>query len=264
MSEAHARSIEILGIPFAERSLATAADEVLCAVVRGEHGHVCVANADMFTRALRMPRLRSAMKGALLVVSDGVPLIWLQRRLGMRLAERVYGPDFMAELCRRAQSAKVPVFFFGGTPELLQSLRALLAQRFPELLVAGSIAPPMLPQDAPFDPECISTLRQSGARLIFVGLGCPKQELWMQTHAPSVDAVMIGVGQAFSQLAGTISRAPAWMQRCGLEWVFRLVQEPRRLWKRYLVGNTIFVVVAGVTLLRHYLGQLRPSRKRND
>ena len=259
MSQARGREMEVFGIPLAERSLAAAADDIFSALARGERGHVCIANADMFTRAMRMPRLRSAMKSARLVVSDGMPLVWLQRRLGMQSAERVYGPDFMAELCRRAQFDKVPVFFYGGTDEILAGLTAALHQRYPQLRVAGSIAPPMLPADPPLDPPCISTIRNSGSRLIFVGLGCPKQELWMLTHGEQLDAIVIGVGLAFAQLAGTVPRAPAWMQRSGLEWVFRLSQEPKRLWKRYLIGNTVFVAVALAALFGHYVRRLRPS-----
>lgn len=250
-------SVEIFGIVFSAGSLEAAADETLRAVANGERGHICIANADMFTRAMRMPRLRSAMNSARLVVSDGVPLVWLQKRLGMHSAQRVYGPDFMAELCRRAQFDKVPVFFYGGTDEILGRLLICLHQRYPGLRVAGSIAPPMLPTDPPFDPSCVSGMRESGARLIFVGLGCPKQELWMLTHGSQLDAIVVGVGLAFAQLAGKVPRAPAWMQRCGLEWVFRLSREPGRLWKRYLIGNTLFVGLAATALLKRYS---RPSR----
>ncbi|HKQ25455.1 MAG TPA: WecB/TagA/CpsF family glycosyltransferase [Burkholderiales bacterium] len=252
-------SKEIFGVPFSATSLAMATDEVMSAIRNREWGHVCIANADMFTRAIRMPRLKAAMQSARLVVADGVPLIWLQRRLGMKSAERVYGPDFMAELCRRAEVEKVPVFFYGGADDLLNDLTASLRKRYPDLFIAGSVAPPLLPQDPPLDPLCISMLKQSGARLIFVGLGCPKQELWMYVHGEPLHAVLIGVGQAFSQLAGKMPSAPAWMQRAGLEWCFRLAQEPRRLWKRYLVGNTIFMAVAVAALIQNYAGRLVSS-----
>ena len=249
--------IELFGITFSALPLTAAVDEVLSAIRGGERGHVCVANVDMFTRAVRMPRLRSAMRSARLVVADGMPLIWLERRLGMKTAGRVYGPDFMSDLCRQAQVDRIPVFLYGGTDELLQNLIRVLLQMYPDLNIVGSVAPPMLPPDPPVDPEIASVICKSGARLVFVGLGCPKQELWMYSHCDHLDALTIGVGQAFAQLAGTQPRAPAWMQHSGLEWCFRLAKEPGRLWKRYLIGNTFFVFLAASALLRSYSRRLR-------
>jgi N-acetylglucosaminyldiphosphoundecaprenol N-acetyl-beta-D-mannosaminyltransferase len=253
-------TLEILGIAFSTGSMNAATDELVRAVINGERGHVCVANVDMFTRAIRTPRLRAVMNSARLVVSDGMPLIWLQRRLGMD-TERVYGPDFMVQLCRRAQGDQIPVFLYGGSDGLLLQLTKTLKRSYPDLRIVGGIAPPMLPQEPPLDVELAMSIRRSGARLVFVGLGCPKQEFWMQTHGEHIDAVMIGVGLAFAQIAGAEPRAPSWMQRCGMEWIFRLLREPRRLWKRYLIGNTIFVAVATVALIGHYARRLRPPTR---
>ena len=253
------RTIEIFGIAFSTGSLGTAVDELLRAVKTGNRGHVCIANADMLTRAMRTPRLRAVMNSARMVVTDGVPLVWLQRRLGMRSAQRIYGPDFMAELCRRTQVDRIPVFLYGGSDDLLERLGISLNRKYPDLRIVGSVAPPMLPQDPPLDTALASLIGRSGARLVFVGLGCPKQEFWMHTHAKHVDALMVGVGQAFAQLAGVEPRAPAWMQRSGLEWVFRLTREPGRLWKRYLIGNALFVGLAAIALWQKYTRFLRGS-----
>jgi N-acetylglucosaminyldiphosphoundecaprenol N-acetyl-beta-D-mannosaminyltransferase len=233
---------ELFGIRVDVGTMTRAVEAIGAQSAEGRGGLVCVCNVDMLTRARRTPRLEALMRGAVAVVSDGMPVVWgLQRRRGHPEAERVYGPGLVWALCERAARTGDPVFFYGGTPEELELMRARLLRRLPELRIAGMISPPMLPTEPPFDAAIVEHINASGARLCFVGLGCPKQEFWMDAHQRALKAVSIGVGLAFAMIAGTKSQAPTWMREHGLEWLYRLGQEPRRLWRRYLVGNSLFI-----------------------
>lgn len=231
----------LFGVRVCASDPASAVKYVLERARRSERGLVCVANVDMVTRARRDTKLRKAMQAAALVVSDGMPIVWMLRKLGFSRADRVYGPDFMLRLCRECARTRVPVFLYGGSEEEISALRAVLDRELPALQIAGAISPPLLPADPPADLAVASAINASGAKVVFVGLGCPKQEYWMLNHAEHVDAITVGVGYAFAQIAGLKSRAPDWMSRRGLEWIYRLGQEPRRLWRRYLIGNSLFV-----------------------
>lgn len=205
-------------------------------------GLVCVANVDMLTRAKRTPRLAALMQGAVAVVTDGMPLVWALRRLHRQdAARRVYGPGLVLAVCEAASQRGQSVFLYGGTPEELLLMQDNLLSRTPGLQIAGAVSPPMLATEPAFDAAIVEHINNSGAAVVFVGLGCPKQEFWMDTHQHQLHAVCIGVGLAFALIAGTKSQAPAWMRENGLEWLYRLCQEPGRLWKRYLVGNSLFV-----------------------
>lgn len=219
-----------------------AAESVLNSARDQLGGVVCVANVDMVTRARRDPALAALMQSARHVFTDGMPLVWvLQRWLGQPWAQRVYGPDLMSDTCALCEQHGLSVFLLGGTPHELQMLKTAMASRWPRLQIAGAISPPQLPERPPRDPLVLREVQRSGAAVLLVGLGCPKQEHWMAAHAADLSCVCVGVGLAFAQIAGLKTRAPAWMQAHGLEWVFRLWQEPGRLWRRYLVGNARFV-----------------------
>ncbi|MBY0366149.1 MAG: WecB/TagA/CpsF family glycosyltransferase [Burkholderiaceae bacterium] len=205
-------------------------------------GLVCVANVDMLTRAKRTPRLAGLMREAVAVVTDGMPLVWALKRLHRQdRARRVYGPGLVWAVCEAAAGRGQPVFLYGGTPDELRLMQARLLEKIPGLRIAGAVSPPMLPAEPPFDAAIVDTINRSGAEIVFVGLGCPKQEFWMEAHQRHLNAVSIGVGLAFALIAGTKSQAPRWMRDHGLEWLYRLCQEPGRLWRRYLVGNTLFI-----------------------
>lgn len=208
---------------------------------RQRGGVVCVSNVDMVTRAVADSKLAGVMKQAFMVVTDGMPLVWVLRARGQPDAQRVYGPELMWQLCGAAAGAGLPVYLFGGSETELTALQRKLQAAIPTLCIAGAESPPMLPADPPFDAAVVARINTSGARLVFVGLGCPKQEYWMGNHAAQLHAVSVGVGLAFAQIAGLKRAAPQWMSRSGLEWLFRLGQEPRRLWRRYLVGNSKFM-----------------------
>jgi N-acetylglucosaminyldiphosphoundecaprenol N-acetyl-beta-D-mannosaminyltransferase len=240
----------LFGIRVCAGSMASATDAIIRHAKAGRGGMVCVANVDMVTRAKQTPRLKRIMAAATLVVTDGMPLVWALRKLnGLTQTERVNGPLLTLKLCARAEAEGLPVFFYGGTPSELERMLDNLRQRFPALQIAGAVSPPMLPSEPPLDERVVEVMNESGAGIVFVGLGCPKQEFWMEAHRETLKAIAIGVGFAFALIAGTKKEAPHWMQRNGLEWLFRLCQEPGRLWKRYLVGNSYFIAYVLADLL---------------
>lgn len=208
---------------------------------RGEY--VCVANVHMVMEAYDAPEFAAIVGGAALVVPDGMPLVWWLRARGHRRATRVRGPTLVQHLAARAARDSIPIALYGGAPDALRDLDAELKRRFPGLEIAAAISPPFRPLDETERQGFEQTLRESGARLVLVGLGCPKQERWMGRNAVHIPAVSVGVGAAFDMISGRMLEAPAWMQRAGLEWLFRFMQEPRRLWRRYLILNARFALL---------------------
>ncbi|WP_461096094.1 WecB/TagA/CpsF family glycosyltransferase [Spirosoma luteolum] len=216
---------------------------------RREARSVCFANVHMTVEATQDPRFAEAVNGADWVLTDGMPLTWfINRQYGIR-QERVAGIDMLPDLVRRAAETGLSVFFFGSTPEVLDQTVAVCRARHPQLTIAGTLSPPFRPLTDAEDEAMAATIRASGAQLVFVALGCPRQEYWMARMRHRIPAVLLGIGGALPILAGTVSRSPGWMQRNGLEWVYRLAMEPRRLFRRYAVTNTLFVLKAGRQLL---------------
>jgi N-acetylglucosaminyldiphosphoundecaprenol N-acetyl-beta-D-mannosaminyltransferase len=213
-------------------------------------GRTCVATVHMVMESYDDPELRSLVNGAELVTSDGVPLVWALRALGLPHAERVYGPDLTPIVCREAARRKVPVGFYGGRPETLPDLVRALLGDIPELDVVFTHSPPYRALSEREDAEICSAIAESGAGVLFVGLGCPKQERWMAAHRERLPCAMVGVGAAFDFLSGAKRQAPAVLQRAGLEWLFRLLCEPRRLARRYAVQNPRFIYYFARQLLR--------------
>jgi N-acetylglucosaminyldiphosphoundecaprenol N-acetyl-beta-D-mannosaminyltransferase len=234
----------ILGIGVDATSYQDATARVMEWARRGESRVVCLGVVASVMEARESPRYRAALDQADLVTPDGMPLVWMLRWLGEKPATRVYGPDLTLKVLRAAEEARVAVGFYGSSEEVLRSLLANLRQRFPGLLVSFHQAPPFRPLSQREDEDAVSAIRESGTRILFVGLGGAKQDLWMTEHRAQVPAVMLGVGAAFDFLAGTKPQAPRWMQNAGLEWLFRLSTEPRRLWRRYLRHNPRFAFLA--------------------
>ncbi|HEV2172749.1 MAG TPA: WecB/TagA/CpsF family glycosyltransferase, partial [Nitrospira sp.] len=189
------------------------------------------------------PAFRFKLNAADMVNPDGMPLVWALRALGEQKATRVYGPDATEIILESAESAGVPVGFYGGSEATLGKLLAEVRRRYPGLQVVFTMSPPFRVLDAAEDEEITRRIGESGARMLFVGLGCPKQEHWIMEHRGRVPAVMLGVGAAFDFFAGSKPQAPRWMMRNGLEWVFRLASEPRRLAGRYFKHNPRFVAL---------------------
>jgi len=208
----------------------------------------CLANVHLIMEAWDDPGYRAVINGADLVAPDGMPLVWLLRGRGHALFDRVYGPALMQRVLAEAAAHALPVGFLGSKPAVLSALLHRLSLTYPELDVAFYHSPPFRPLNPEEDRTLVAKINASGCRILFVGLGCPKQERWMAAHAlgseHAVRCVMLGVGAAFDFIAGSLPQAPAWIQRRGLEWLFRLACEPRRLWWRYLKHNPRFFVLA--------------------
>ena len=215
-----------------------------------ESRYVCLCNVHSVVTARRSPEFCRILNEADLATPDGMPLAWCLQYSGFPEQPRINGPDLFWELCRYCARHGVPIFLYGGTDHSLALLRSRLAAALPELPLAGSHSPPFRDLTNPEEREVAARINASGARIVFVGLGCPKQEVWMARQRGRIKAVMIGVGAAFDFHAGVVKRAPRWMQNSGLEWLYRFAAEPRRLWQRYLVTNSLFACYLALQLAR--------------
>lgn len=207
-----------------------------------ESRYVCVVNVHSVVTASRDASFMKVLNGADMTTPDGAPVAWSLRMAGFHGQRRINGPDLMHRYLAEAERRNQSVFFYGSTSDTLERLRTSLLQSFPKLRIAGTASPPFRALTPEEDKAYVEQINASGAAVVFVGLGCPKQEQWMADHRGRVQCVMVGVGAAFDYSAGTVKRAPRWMQHAGLEWLFRLCSEPRRLARRYLVTNSLFVL----------------------
>lgn len=206
------------------------------------HHYVCVTGVHGLVESQRSPELRRIHNESGLTVTDGMPLAWVGRLMGLVQARRVYGPDLFLELCQRAQEKQYRVFLYGTTDKTLKKLKEKLKQKFPDILIVGEYAPPFGTISLRRERKIRGIVNRARPHMVFVGLSTPKQEEWMSRNIKYVSAnVVIGVGAAFDFIAETKRQAPRWSQNLGLEWLFRLSQEPGRLWYRYLINNTLFL-----------------------
>jgi len=204
--------------------------------------YVALCNVHSIVTATQYAQFSKVLSQADLALPDGAPVAWALRREGFTEQRRVNGPDLTWNYLEVAERIGQSVFFYGSSEDTLARLKAKITAHFPKLRIAGMVAPPFRQLSEAEDQADVDLINRSGANVVFVGLGCPKQEAWMAAHRGRVQAVMLGVGAAFDYHAGTVRRAPAWMQRIGLEWLFRLVAEPRRLARRYAVTNSVFIL----------------------
>jgi N-acetylglucosaminyldiphosphoundecaprenol N-acetyl-beta-D-mannosaminyltransferase len=209
----------------------------------GEHGHyIVVANTHVIMKGRQEHIFRDVVNGSALTVPDGMPLISTARRRGFPLERRVYGPDLMWTFFEQTAQKGYRHFLYGSTERTLDQLTARLRAHFPQLEICGRYAPPFRPLTLDEDKQVVRMINKARPDVLWVGLGCPKQEHWMHDHRGCIQVpVMVGVGQAFDIFAGVKKQAPKWMREHGLEWLFRLLQEPRRLWGRYLVQGPLFL-----------------------
>lgn len=208
--------------------------------LRGEY--ICVSNVHTIVMANENADYREIQNEAAVVLADGKPLSVLEKKCGrFPEAEKVSGPDLMPEVFKMSEKEGYRHFFYGSTERTLDLLRENLTKKYPKLQIAGMYAPPFRQLTLGEDEEIIEEINKTRPDFLWVGLGAPKQEIWMSEHKNKIQAVMIGVGAGFDFHAGTVKRAPVWMQRCGLEWFYRLLQDPKRLWKRYVVTNSKFL-----------------------
>ena len=206
---------------------------------RGEY--ICVANVHTTVTAHDDPSYRAVQNGAVIALPDGGPLSQYSRRKGFAQAARVTGPDLMKEMLRESAQKHYRHYFYCSTQETLDILREKITRNYPGAVIAGMASPPFRPLTEEEDAAAVAAINEARPDFVWVGLGAPKQERWMAAHQGRVHALMLGVGAAFDYEAGNIRRAPRWMQRCNLEWLYRLLQDPKRLFKRYFVTNTKFL-----------------------
>ena len=243
---------DVLGTPIFVGDVASAASWIVERALAGAGGYICLCNVHLFVVARHEDEVRRALDGATLAFPDGWPIAWLQRRLGHPAAIRVAGPDLMARAIADGRSFGIRHFLLGSSGGVLGRLDENLQRRFPGAEITGRLSLPFFEADEFSGTEAaIEDVRRASPHVVWLSLGCPKQELWMLRYAQELaPALVAGVGAAFDFHAGTKPRAPAWVQRAGLEWLHRLLSEPRRLASRYARTNSEFLLLAGRELLR--------------
>jgi N-acetylglucosaminyldiphosphoundecaprenol N-acetyl-beta-D-mannosaminyltransferase len=207
------------------------------------HGFtLCFSNVNSIVEAQRNPQFQQALRNATISVPDGMPLVWLGRLKEYPIRRRVYGPELMLGFCAVAEKKEYRHFFYGGSPGTPEKLKEVLLRKFPNLQVVGAYSPPFRSLTAEEDEQIVEMINRAAPDVVWVGLGAPKQEIWMQEHRTRLQVpVLAGVGAAFDFFTGRVKQAPPWMRDHGLEWLYRLLQEPGRLWRRYLIGNAKFL-----------------------
>ncbi len=206
--------------------------------------YVCVTGVHGIIESWRDNHIRDIHNAAGMVTPDGMPMVWLSRLRGFNHVRRVYGPDLMISVCKRGLESGYRHFFYGGAEGIPELLARKLKFQFPDLQVAGAFSPPFRPLTFKEDRDVVGRINAANPDIVWVGLSTPRQEVWMADHFEKLNSpVMIAVGAAFDFHAGVKKQAPFWIQRSGLEWLFRLATEPRRLWKRYLINNTLFIAL---------------------
>lgn len=236
--------VNVLGVGVSAINLEAAVETILGWLGENRQEYVCLAPVHAVMECYRSSELTRIYNRSGLTTPDGMPIVWLLRAKGHSTVGRVYGPDLMLALIRRSSSAGHRHYFYGGTPEVLDRLVLKLRGQFPDLCIVGSHAPPVRPLTAEEDCAAVEAVNAAEPDILWVALGSPKQERWMAAHRDWIRApVMVGVGAAFDFLSGAKPQAPLWIQRSGLEWLFRVLTEPRRLWRRYLVDSPFFVAL---------------------
>ena len=249
--------VNVLGVGISVLDQDRAREFLFDAVRNGKRGYVTITNVHSVSEAQRDPELRRILNDALMATPDGMPLVWMGRLQGHRSIRRVYGPDLVLNLCQHSRASGFSHFFYGGKPGVAEELAHGLQTRFPGLRIAGTFSPPFRPLSGDEGGDLLKKVRETRPDFFWVGIGMPKQEKFMAEYISILPEakIFIGVGAAFDFFTGRVKQAPRWMMRLGLEWLFRLFQEPKRLWRRYLIYNPLFIVRATEQLLglRKYL-----------
>lgn len=240
--------VDVLGVGISLVNMASATEQITRWVEEGDRQYVCVTGVHGVMESQRDPHLRAVHNRSGLTTPDGMPMVWAARSAGAKWVERVYGPSLMLEVLRVAENRGWSSFFYGGAPGVAEELADRLKVRYPGLAIAGTWSPPFRDLTTAEEDIVVDMLNGSGADLIWVGLSTPKQERWMARFRPRLHAaVLIGVGAAFDFHSGRVKQAPTWMQQSGLEWLYRTLQEPRRLFLRYARNNPTFLA----RIIRH-------------
>ncbi len=218
-------------------------------VAQKNGGYVCFSTVHMVMESFDNAEFAAKVNGADLIVTDGMPLVWMQKMQGKRDASRVRANDLMISLCEYAEKNNLKVCFYGGRQEVIDGILERAKTDFPRLEIAYAYSPPFRALSEEEDAEIVEKIKNSGTQILFMGLGCPKQENWMAAHRDKFPAIMLGVGASFDFYAGNVRESPEWMGKLGFEWLYRLTQEPKRLWRRYLILNPRFMFLAALQLL---------------
>ncbi len=233
--------VNILGVGVSAVNMETALRQTESLLDRGEQGYVCVTGVHGIMEAQSDNSFRDILNHSFITTPDGMPTVWLGRIHGFKHMSRVYGPDYMVAVCERSVTKGYRHFLYGGKTGVAEELRAELTRRFPGLQIVGTYTPPFRPLNAEEEADLRSQLERSQADVLWCGLSTPKQERFMAAYSQRMPVkLMVGVGAAFDLLSGNLSEAPDWMKKAGLQWLYRLIKEPRRLWRRYLINNPKF------------------------
>lgn len=222
----------------------TSAIRKIVELVKNGGGYVCFSTVHMVMESRDNPTYAAKVNAADLIVPDGMPMVWMQKLQGAKNAARVRANDLMILLCEYAANNNLSVGFYGGKQSVIDAILEKTRKTLPDLRVAYAYSPPFRPLTEAEDAAIVATINEKKPDLLFMGLGCPKQENWMAAHRKQISAVMLGVGASFDFYAGNVKESPAWLGKFGLEWLFRLTQEPKRLWRRYLILNPRFMWLA--------------------
>jgi N-acetylglucosaminyldiphosphoundecaprenol N-acetyl-beta-D-mannosaminyltransferase len=244
--------IPVLGVPIDLASYQGSTNKIIQWAKKHQSQYVCAANVHVVMEAYDHNEFRGNLLSSDMITPDGMPLVWMLRLKGARGQKRIYGPTLMLHVLKMAEKENVPVGFYGATEQTLENLLLRISKQYPNLHVLYANSPPFRSLDKQESAKITEEIVGSGVSILFVGLGCPKQETWMAEHKGKIPAVMLGVGAAFDFHAGVKRQAPAWIQLFGFEWLFRLMQEPNRLWRRYLYNNPRFLFWAIMDLLGIY------------
>lgn len=247
---------KVIGLNAAVTNLEEVLSNVIHLSGKGLGSYVCVSNVHMCMEVFDSADFETVVNNADLVIPDGRPLSWAQKLLGHKNAEQVRGQDIMNAICEQSGTKKLNIGLYGGSSdELLKQVITELKTSYPDINITFSYSPPFRPLTDEEDSDIVKQINDADVNVLFVGIGCPKQERWMAEHKEQLNCVMLGVGAAYDFIAGSKKHAPRWMQRVGLEWLFRLLSEPKRLWKRYLQQNPRFIYYFSKQLINHKLGR---------
>jgi len=232
----------VLGVGISAVNIEEACGEIETAIHERRREYVCVAPVATIVDCQRDREYKKIVNDAYITTPDGMPVVWLGRLQGHKNVARTYGPDLLLAVCGYGQSRGYRHYFYGSRPETCELLERKLKEKFPHLNMVGRYSPPFRELTVDEDRQIVDMINQVKPDVLWVGLGSPKQDFWMAKHRDLLNVpIMVGVGAAFDFLSGVMPQAPVWMQRSGIEWLFRLCCEPKRLWRRYLIGNTLFV-----------------------
>lgn len=257
----HRHRVPVIGVPVDVISWDAAISRIAAWGRAHESRYVCFSNVHSAVTAAFNTRFHQIISDSDMCTSDGAPVTWMLRQLGAPEQRRLNGPDLMWRYFAEEAPKGGKVYFYGATPKALELLRIRVEREFRGLEVVGMHSPPFRSISVAEDTADTTLINASGAHVVFVGLGCPKQEAWMAEHRGRINAVMIGVGAAFDFHAGLQQRAPYWMQHNGLEWIYRLCREPRRLWRRYLFTNIPFLLMGGAQWTASRINGARPAAR---